>query len=631
MPFKYRAITANCGNDTIGIDASRELAEKIEEDIEKGGADFYIINCQETHFEKTQQQLEAVIGEGYKVQCLGQMATHTKLDTQFHSNTGIASFIVYKKELVISDINSTEARRTPASGFLERISSGAGFNKGGLVTNFAITREDGERIDIQALSGHLDASSMLKRNQDWHVLHKKTIKDVRNWDELLAACPNLMVSGYDANTRNRLDDNNKEINMWESPEKYPEIQALDRVSLAAARYSGKSTYEHAPGPDPKRPGYAGGGMLDFVTIYDGEISAGRIITDEQLVKQIEPEPNSERDHNVIISPLHTSFNVSPFERVRNLMASRLHGVAPLLAEKIQKMKETEDAKDQLIEIYQKYLGPEGFLDKAIALHQSKLECVQQLKKLSLDERLQEQVSKTLFGELEWCAGDPEQLAAKQELMKAFLTSLADCEHAVGIKVRLNCYLDLKEKIERNEKINADKAFQDAAVKSYESFYIAFENKLKTETNDKPELQGAMKKLLNRLDAIADHENFEALRNLEPKKLDVLTHIVAECYDSFNFSHAGDIEDMEKTNEEINRLAHEAMGSSSPVWRALAEAVKFFVSIVSKVSRDSTLAEQGELVKSKQLSDSIRQYRTALHDMRPQENSGSDDENIMTLD
>ncbi|WP_392537441.1 hypothetical protein [Legionella sp. 227] len=628
MPFKYRAITANCGNDTIGIDASRDLAGKIQEDQ----ADFYIINCQETHFEKTQKQLEAVIGEGYKVQCLGQMATHTKVDTQFHSNTGIASFIVYKKELVISDINSREARRTPASGFLERISSGAGFNKGGLVTNFAITRNDGERIDIQALSGHLDASSMLKRNQDWHVLHKKTIKDVRNWDELVAACPNLMVSGYDANTRNRLDENNKEINMWESPEKYPEIQALDRVSLAAARYSGKSTYEHAPGPDPKRPGYAGGGMLDFVTIYDGEISAGKIVTDEQVVKQIEPEPNSERDHNVIISPLHTSHNVSPFERVRNLMASRLKGVAPLLAKEIQKMEETEEgAKDRLVAIYQQYLGPEGFLDKAIALHQSKLECVQQLKKLSLDERLQEQVSKTLFGELEWCAVDPEELAAKQELMKAFLTSLADCEHAVGIKVRLDCYLELKEKIERKERINAAEAFKDAAVQKYQEIYINFAKKLYSHTDSTPELQGAMENLLKRLDAIADHSGYAALKSLDPKKLDLLTHIVAQCDDSFNPSHKVEIEDMEKTNEELDRLSHEAMGSSSPVWRALAEAVKFFVSIVSKVSLDSTLAEQGELVKSKQLSDSIRQYRTALHDMRPQENSGSDDENIMTLD
>ncbi|VEB36893.1 hypothetical protein [Legionella cherrii] len=628
MPFKYRAITANCGNDTIGIEASSNLANNIDAD----GADFYIINCQETHFEKTQKQLEeALIKKGYKVKCLAQMATHTKADTQLHSNTGIATFIVYKNELDLSDIKSAEARRTPASGFLERISSGSGFNKGGLVTNFAIKRNDGERIDIQAVSGHLDASSMLKRNQDWHMLHKKTIKDVRNWDQLLAACPNLMVSGYDANTRNRLNDKNEEINMWDNPEKYPEIHALDRASLAAARYSGQSTYAHAPGPDPKRPGYAGGGMLDFVTIYDGKISKEGIVTDEQVVQQFEPELNSERDHNVIVSPLCTSLEASPFERVKNLMASRLYGVAPLLAEEIQKMKETDEGKDRLVEIYQQYLGPEGFLDQAIALHQSKLVYVQQLMNLSLDERLKDEVSKTLFGELEWCAGNPDQLAAQQELMKAFLNSLAECEHAVGIKARLDCYLELKEKIRKNERINAAEAFQDAAVQTYQKLYINFATKLYKHTDSLPELQGAMEKLLKRLDAIADHNVEAALKSLDPKKLDLLTHIIAQCDDSFNFSHAGEIEDMEKTNEELMSLSHEAMGSSSPLWRALAEAVKFFVSIVSKVSPDSTLAEQGELVKSKKLSDSIIKYRTALHDMRPQENSGSDDENIMTLD
>ncbi|MCW8410313.1 hypothetical protein OQJ13_15135 [Legionella sp. PATHC035] len=626
MPFTYRAITANCGNDTIGIEASRELADKIDQD----GADFYLINCQETHFEKTQKQLEAVLGEGYQVACLGQMATHTKADTQFHSNTGIASFIIYKKELVLSDINSTEARRTPASGFLERISSGAGFNKGGLVTNFAIKRPDGERIDIQAVSGHLDASSMLKRNQDWHVLHKKTIKEVHNWDELLAACPNLMVSGYDANTRNRLDENNKEINMWEYPEKYPEIHALDRVSLAAARYSGQSTYAHAPGPDPKRPGYAGGGMLDFVTIFDGKISEEGIVSDEQ-VEQYEPELNSERDHNVIVSPLRTSLKASPFERVKNLMASRLKGVAPLLAKEIQKMEETDEgAKDRLVEIYQQYLSPEGFLDQAIALHQRKLVCLEQLMNRSLDEGLKDKVSKTLFAELEWCAVEPnlltaQQLAAQQELMRAFLNSLDECEHAVGIKARLDCYHELKEKIDKNERINAAEAFKDAAVQTYQNLYIKFATKLYNHT-DSPELQGAMEKLLKRLDAIADHNAEAALKSLDPKKLDLLTHIIAQCDDSFNPSH-----NVEKNNEELMSLSHEAMGSSSPLWRALAEAVKFFVSIVSKVSRDATLAEQGELVKSKKLSDSITKYRTALHDMRPQENSVSDDENRMTLD
>ena len=95
MPFKYRAITANCGNDVIGKKASEQIAERMHED----DADFYVINCQEVSFESTKRQLQKAVGEGYTVVCLKNMTTHTKLSTQFHSGTGIATFVIHKNNL----------------------------------------------------------------------------------------------------------------------------------------------------------------------------------------------------------------------------------------------------------------------------------------------------------------------------------------------------------------------------------------------------------------------------------------------------------------------------------------------------------------------------------------------------
>lgn len=616
MAFKYRAITANCGNDAIGMVAGGEIARLLAED----NADFYVINCQEVHFENTQKQLEALVSEGYKVECLGQMATHTKLDTQFHSNTGIASFIIYKNDLVLSKKTPREARRSPGDGLFERLSSGPGYNKGGLVTDFSITR-NGECIDAQAVSGHLDASNILKRNRDWHVLHKATIKEVTNWDDLVAACPNLLLSGYDVNTRHRVDEQGQEVNMWDDPSKYPEIHGIHRVSLAAAQYSGESTYNHIRGPDPKRVGYTGYGMLDFVAIHDGTISKNGIVADGR-VTQIEPEPDSERDHTVVISPPHTSLKFTPFEQVKNLMASRLYGVAPLLAEQIQKMQESDvGVKEQLIKIYQDYLGPEGFLDKAIALHQSKLECFQRLH-VSLDEPLKKELSTVLFGELEWCAGDPKQLAAKQELMQALLDSLAQCEHGEGVRARLDCYSKLKEKIDNKEEIkDIDNLFKDAAVKAYQDLYTSFAEKQASRP-----LKHAMNKILKRLDAIADHNDEGVLKNMDPKKLDTLTHIIAQCNNNLSLLQKGEMVEMHKVNEDLVNLSHKAMGSSSSLWRALASAVKFFASVIDAMSSDSELATKIDIVQDHNLSDSIMKYKSALQDMRPKEDT--DDENRM---
>lgn len=630
MPFKYRSITANCGNDTLGEDASRTIIQLLYED----DADFFVINCQEAHFGKTQEQLQQQLKEldleGYEVECLSQMATHTKLDTQILPTTGMATFVIHKTGLQVSVVGDpVEARRSSS-----RL-SGAAYNKGGLVTHFTVARSEDiekgiseERIKVQAVTGHLDAGNVVKRNTDWQKLYRATVKEVSSWKQLVDACPDLLLSGYDANTRNKFDKKHKtETNMWDHPNDHPEIHALDLVSKAAAKYSKDETYSHITKDpetdedviaDPKREGDAARGSLDFVTIYDGNVvqnTPRKKIDKGDAVVQIAPETGSERDHHVIISPLHDYTPLNFFTRVKNLMAARLDGVAPDIAKKILGATDDSYGREQLLDYYKQYLGPNGFLDKAIGLHIRKLECFQRIMNESQNQYLEKGLKKVLFDEHQWCAGDPEQLNAKQELVDKFLDSLAECEHAVGIEARLVCYLDLKQQLiegKKIEEINANEAFRDSAVQAYQNHYLVFTQALYKLMNANPDLQNVMGKILIRLHAIADHSDEAALKNLDPKKLDMLTHIVAQCHKSVTLLRAGETQEMEKINAELINLSHEAMGSSSSVWRALAETVKFFVSLISKISSNSKLAEQVGIVQDKKLSDSIIKYNSALY-------------------
>ncbi|MCE0723429.1 MULTISPECIES: hypothetical protein [Legionella] len=628
MPFNYRSITANCGNDTLGEDASRTIIQLLQED----DAAFFVINCQEVHFGKTQEQLQKLLPDGYEVKCLSQMATHTKLDTQILPTTGMATFVIHKTGLQVSvEGEPVEARRS------SRRLSGAAYNKGGLVTHFTVTRsediEEGiseERIKVQTVTGHLDAGDVVKRNKDWQKLYRGTVKEVMSWDELVDACPDLLLSGYDANTRNKFDKKHKtETKIWDNPNEHPELHALHLVSMAAAKYSKDETYTHTKidqetgeelVADPKREGDAARGTLDFVTIYDGNIAqnVSREKIDKGLtVVQVGLEPDSERDHHVIISPPQTSLPLDKFDRVKNLMVARLVGVAPDIAAKILAITEGDNEDDkawarmQLVDYYNQYLGPDGFLDKALGLHIQKLECVQRLMDDPQNQYLEKVLKKIFFDEHEWCAGEQGQLKAKQELMQTFLDSLAECKHAAGVEARITCYLDLKEKIARNEKVNAVDAFKDSAVKVYQNHYEIFETFAK-KTDEDSKLRKAMNNILKLLDAIADHNDEAALKNLDPKKLDALTHIVAQCHNSFMLLQAGETHEMEKINAELISLSDEAMGSSSSVWRALADAVKFFVSLISKISPNSTLTEQVGIVQDKKLSDSIIKYNSALY-------------------
>lgn len=460
---------------------------------------------------------------------------------------------------------------------------------------------------MQAVTGHLDANDVRKRNEDWHVLYRKTIRDVDTWEDLVAACPHLSLLGYDANTRNRLDDNGVETNMWDDPDSYPEIQALHHVSLGGTQYRGDETYNHTKDgerADPKRPGYTACGSLDIVTVF-GQPSPGI-----GNVIQLKTEFGSARDHDVVISPMLQYASISPFERVKNQMASHLQGVAPALSGEIRKMKETPENQTNLINIYKQYLGPNGYLDKTLDLHRQKLECFKRLNSLSGD--LKKELSDVLFDKTAWYADE-----ANQKLMLEFLKSLSQCEYASGVEARLDCYRELKARIAQGAEIReADKLFKQAAVDKYKELYNSF----KAAITSNPNLQESGEKILGQLDVIA---NFNELNELNPVKLDKMTHLVAQCHAVVNLLNNNQIDKANEVNSNLMELSHTAMGSASPAWCTLAKFVEQFansvVFVISKIS--SNLSQQVkagsdslEIIQNKRLSSSIIKFKSELQEL-----------------
>ena len=250
MTFKYRAITANCGNDALGEVTCKMLAKRLHKD----DADFYVINCQELAFDKALSQLQAAIGPNYNVIHTATMETYTKFATQFHSGTGITSFVIYKKNLEITRISSQITRRSN-SRF-----AGSAYNKGGLVSDILIRNKDtDESLHLQTVSGHLDSGNSRKRSKDWQLINQAIAKHVSDWDSLVEAIPHLRLSGYDANTRNKIIDGEVVVNLWLAESVDIELQALQQAVIAGRHFSKQSTYKTSTlgittSPDGKRRG-----------------------------------------------------------------------------------------------------------------------------------------------------------------------------------------------------------------------------------------------------------------------------------------------------------------------------------------------------------------------------------------
>jgi hypothetical protein len=590
--MKYRAITANCGNDVIGKKASEQIAQKIHED----NADFYVLNCQEVSVEATKRQLQEAVGEGYTVVCLKKMTTHTKLSTQFHSGTGIATFVIHKNNVAIDLRLSQEARRSS--------SRSSGYNKGGVVTDFTVTKNHGdgtqEKIQVQAVSGHLDSSDTQKRTKDWHNINQAIAREITDWNSLVSACADLRLSGYDANTRNKLTDEGTVVNLWCVPggTSTPEIQALHQAALGGQHFSARSTYKtHLQNitrvEDQKRPGYARGGTLDFVSIADGgepstEISSNGVIKIQSNAK------DSGRDHDVIISPLKQYTPVNDFAKVRGQIAMHLDRVAPDLAGEIRALTENNETnRNKLIQVYQLFLSPKGLLHKAIALQTEKLACFERLTDSSLlqDDEIRNRIIETLFpspwfenSHLSNVAKSAEQYKQKMDLMHLLLTSLNQCPSQSEVEGRIALYTAQVQKIESRtyNAEEANKQFKELQVREYLTLYAELRAKVAEYQVGIPHqrvLHHQGVEVLMEMKKIAP--DLATIRELDPLSLSQLSRIAKHCSNAIDVLEKGG--DVTPITTKLASLAQDVSGKPSPAWKALGMGLLVFACVALVVA------------------------------------------------
>ncbi|MCL9683599.1 hypothetical protein [Legionella maioricensis] len=589
MTVKYRAITANCGNDVIGKNASKQIAKMIHQD----DADVYVIHCQEVSFEATRRQLQQAIGEGYTVVCLGKMPTHTKLSTQFHKGTGIASFVIHKNDVDVDFQAAQAARRSKNRG-------GSAYNKGGLITEFTVTKNKGtaaeEKIQIQSVSGHLESNDTQKRTKDWHNINQSIAKEVTNWKDLVAACPNLRLSGYDANTRNKLTGNGQAVNLWMAPggTNTPELQALHQVPLGGQQFSDLSTYKTelkdiTTVEDEKRPGYARGGTLDFIGIADGGEPSAEI-TVKGVIKVPSDKKDSGRDHDVIISPLKEyELPVNDFARVKGQMAMRLERVAPDLAREIRELTDNDENKNKLIQVYQQFLSPKGLLNNAIAQHTEKLACFDRLTASSFlqDDKIKKLISETLFPASSWFEGahvvnsaeSAEQFKQKQDLMHLLLTSLNQCPSKSEVEKRIALYKEQVQKVEdktykAQDAIDKFKALQ---VSEYFSLYAELGYKLVKYEADplySRDFRQQGVEILMQMKAIVPDS--AKVKELDPYSLSQLSRVLKYSSKAIDTLDKGG--DITPITAKLTSLAHDISGKPSPGWKRLGMGLLMFACI-----------------------------------------------------
>lgn len=394
MTLKYAAITANCGNETLGDVATQAIKNNLVNDK----LDFCVINCQEVDFKKTTDALKKALGKDFQVTCAGSMVTKTKLDdvNVMAGNTGMASFIICRPGLSVFLEPAIEARRDPTKYY------GTALNKGAIITKCTIQGGD-EKVSLQLVSGHLDSNKTMERTKDWSVIQNNLatpVKDITDFASLVASIPDIRLSGYDANTRNKVVDN-KPVNMWNDSNVY-ELDGLKQAPLGGGRFSGDSTYktqEQTIATDfakGKRQGYTKGGMLDFVDVLDGGTSKP-INTQVTIIG--DGDPTTKRDHAVIISPALESNQYTPFEKVKYQMAAMLEAAAPTLSQELRGLEDTSANQKRLITVYKDFLSKEGLLNQELELFTAKLGVVKTAKKSGVE--LDSSQETALFANKTW--------------------------------------------------------------------------------------------------------------------------------------------------------------------------------------------------------------------------------------
>ncbi|MFC3907671.1 hypothetical protein ACFORL_01075 [Legionella dresdenensis] len=401
MPLHMKVFTLNCGNDGPGPETAKKIISRIKNEVDEEGlvlkdvnTDIAIIHCQEADFEKTINQLKDNLGfGGYTITKVNQMVTHTKLMTQFHSRTGLMTFVVHKDNIQIERLEQEVIRRN-ASRWNQ------GFNKGGLYTKISVTvpneaRNSEEKFVLALANGHLESYDTATRMLDWANLYKQQCTDAEDWNQLCAQIPDNVASGFDANTRNLIGNNGHPIKPWENTRIIPSVEGLIRAPFGNARFSRPSTYKldgKENVEDKKRPGYAMGGTLDLVCYNDANIAYNQHGDNPDYIKESEIylglEEQSSRDHAVIGSNRVAIHKQSDFDRCKEYIACRLVFAAPKIAQVINSAEfvETEENKNYLVKIYRSFLSSDGLMMRALNLQVEQLKFMTQFSKTALPTR-----------------------------------------------------------------------------------------------------------------------------------------------------------------------------------------------------------------------------------------------------
>ncbi|KTC94515.1 hypothetical protein [Legionella erythra] len=367
----FKALTANCGNGTPGEAATQNIQAAVQD------ADITFIFCQEADFGKTKDELQANLPGNLTITPIHQMVTHTKGKTQLHKRTGIMILAIHSQEVMIKKNEEDQLRIRRGA----RI-SGSAYNKGGVFSHVTVEKNN-EQFILNLTSAHLDSSKEETRALDWANIHQAQRVSATNYQQLCQRLPDTVVSGFDANTRNQLQGNEKSINSWNEGHRIPAMQSLVMAPLGNHRESRESTYKTSlenvlDVPDKKRPRYAKGGMLDLVCYNFPDTAREQAESKTFAIEEasfFEPVAESEsRDHAIIGSHAVKLKKSSDFDKVRHYIGCALALAAPELAAHVlsESFQDTDDNQRYLFELHQLYLSPEGLLQKKLYDHAANL-------------------------------------------------------------------------------------------------------------------------------------------------------------------------------------------------------------------------------------------------------------------
>ncbi|MDX1838822.1 hypothetical protein DIZ81_13720 [Legionella taurinensis] len=422
----FKALTANCGNGTPGEAAAQNIQAAAQ------NTDITFLFCQEAHFQKTREELQANLPDNLTITPIHRMPTHTKGKTQLHKRTGIMILAIHSHDVTIQKNADDQVRIRRGA----RI-SGSAYNKGGVFSHLIVQKKD-EQFTLDLTSAHLDSANEETRALDWANIHQAQRVQASSYEELCRKLPDTVISGFDANTRNQLQDDEASTNCWQEGRRIPAMQSLVMAPLGNHRESRESTYKtHVENvlnvADKKRPNYAKGGMLDLVCYNHPdtarEQATSQTVTIEEASFFESVVEGQSRDHAIIGSEAVVLDKASDFDKVRHSIGCALAFAAPELAAHIlsDEFTETEGNQRYLFEIHQLYLSPEGLLQKKLYEHTEKLGFLNSEVKGHTAQHNVSAIQMHLFPDQPWFSFPAHHIPLQYEDLaahKQFLTQLS---------------------------------------------------------------------------------------------------------------------------------------------------------------------------------------------------------------